>query len=183
MAQNLLCNSMHQYVNRGTNIELSLREFLAQGIFADTCLVIMGDSQMGKTELAKMLCATMADRLQTSGNAYFLKCGTVDSARDAVYDGQLKEGVPLFFDDLTPGDARGSRPPHSLDGIVHFTEVASSTSANARNRDMKHYSGCPSGHHDQCYGTVGTASIFASRCLEYPARGLAPCLPLFGKRL
>ena len=78
----------------------------------------------------------LAIRLQHNVEPYYLLVGTVDSLREGQKDGLLQENIPIVFDDLTPGVARGSRPPMSLDDIKHFTEVESGTSVNARCRDI-----------------------------------------------
>ena len=89
------------------------------------------------------MCAGLAERLQSNPSPYYLKCGTVDAAKEAVFEGMLKTNVPLFWDDLTAGEPRGSRPPHSLDDVVHFCEVEDSSGINARNKDMSVPKGVP----------------------------------------
>ena len=56
------------------------------------------------------MCAGLAERLETSPSPYYLKRGTVDAAKDAVFDGILKAGVPLFWDDLAAGEFMGVSP-------------------------------------------------------------------------
>ena len=102
----------------------------------ETSLILMGDASRGKTSFAKCIAHKLATCLQNSVEPYYLFVGTVDSLREGQKAGLLLENIPIVFDDLTPGVARGSRPPMSLDDIKHFTEVENGTSVNARCRDI-----------------------------------------------
>jgi cytochrome c1 len=47
-------------------------------------------------------------------------------------DGQMREGVPILFDEVTPSVARGSRPAMSFEDVKHMTEVADTSALDGR---------------------------------------------------
>lgn len=141
-AADLVCQTFN--ILTGELETFTLRECILQGFWSDLVLVLLGDSTLGKTELLKTVCQLIASRTQKDEvDAYYILAGTVDSLRTAVSDGIIKSGVPVLFDDLTPGFKRGSRPCMSLDDIKKFCEVPTATSINARNKDIEMASDMP----------------------------------------
>ena len=88
----------------GAIVETSLRTWMMGGLFGERSLVIHGNAQCAKMPVARAVCAHMAIALQVkSGTApFYLKVGTADNLRDATRDGQMRPGVPILFDEVTP---------------------------------------------------------------------------------
>ena len=140
--RDLICKSFDTV--SGENIRYPLTEFLTQGHYSDTALVLMGDSTFGKTELAKKLCQVLASKLQVDEpEPFYVFAGTIDSLRSASHDGLLRTGVPVIIDDITPGEAQGSRPPITLENLKKLLEVLSATSIHARCKDIHMQAGMP----------------------------------------
>jgi hypothetical protein len=51
-------------------------------------------------------------------------------------DGQMREGVPILFDEVTPSACRGSRPAMSFEDVKHMTESADTSALDGRNSDI-----------------------------------------------
>eukprot|EP00973_Karenia_brevis_P040915 5660482-Karenia_brevis.AAC.1 len=85
------------------------------------------------------LCACMAriHQHESDTDPYFIKVSTVDILRSAVKTGLMREGVPILFDELNPGQQRGSRPPHSIEDLKQMNEVFNTSSMNGRNSDIE----------------------------------------------
>ena len=66
----------------------------------------------------------------------YLKVGTADSLRTAMRDGQMREGVPILFDEVTPAASRGSRVSMSIEDVKHMTESAGTSALDGRNSDI-----------------------------------------------
>ena len=119
-------------------------DFWKLGLFSDTCLIMCGGSSLGKSQLGKTMCQILAMKLQRDKpDPYYIVAGTVDSLRSAVKDGFLKSEVPIIFDDLTPGEPQGSRPPMELSNVIKFLEMDETTSVHARNNDILLPKGIP----------------------------------------
>ena len=135
-----------KWIDVNTNIVHSnpLKDWMKNGGWCDATLILMGDASRGKTTFAKCLAHMLALRMQSTANEpYYLMVGTVDSLREGQKDGLLQEHIPVVFDDLTPGLARGSRPGMSMDDIKHFTEVECGSSVNARCKDINFSANMP----------------------------------------
>jgi hypothetical protein len=138
----LECKSFHPA--SCLDVSYTVREFLTQGHYSDTTLVVLGDSSRGKTQMCRTICQTLALALQRDlPEQCYLFVGTVDILRNAGAEGLLRSGVPVLYDDLTPGLPRGSRPPMNLDDIAKFTEVFNKSTINARNGDIDMHPGMP----------------------------------------
>ena len=128
----------------GETISYPLTDFLMRGHYSDSALILMGDSTFGKTELAKKICQVLASKLQVDEpEPFYVFAGTIDSLRSASRDGLLRTGVPVIIDDITPGEAQGSRPPITLENIKKLLEVLSATSIHARCKDVHMQAGMP----------------------------------------
>lgn len=121
-----------------------MKEWLKSGAWCELCLILFGDASKGKTTFAKTICYMLAVRLQKDvAEPFYISVKTVDSLREGQRDGLLVEGVPILYDDLTPGLPRGTRPCMSLDDVKHFTEVENASSVNARNNDINFAANMP----------------------------------------
>ena len=130
----------------GALVSASIKQWVEHGLYNEKCLVIHGHARCAKTRLASALCALLARTLQKdSGTApFYLKVvGSVDGLRIAKKDGQLRAGVPILFDDVTPSAGRGSRVSMSIDDVKRMTESADSTSLQGRNSDIVLARGMP----------------------------------------
>jgi hypothetical protein len=74
---------------------------------------------------------------ESESEPYFIKAGTVDILRSAIKNRLMKSGVPILFDELNPGQARGTRPAHSIEDMKQMTEVFNSSCMNGRNSDIE----------------------------------------------
>ena len=121
----------------GALVYSNVKEWCDGGLFTERSLVIHGLAQCAKTPLARALCARLARGLQIDGSTpFYLKVGTADSLRQATADGQMRLGVPILFDEVTPSVARGSRPAMSFEDVKHMTEAASSSALDGRSNDI-----------------------------------------------
>ena len=122
----------------GALVEVSLKEWIMGGLFSQRSLVIHGDAQCAKTPVARAVCAFLATNLQReSGNdPFYLKVGTADSLRDATRDGQMRPGVPILFDEVSPSAPRGSRQAMGIEDVKHMTEAAETSSLDSRFKDI-----------------------------------------------
>jgi hypothetical protein len=122
----------------GALVYSDLRAWCDGGLFGERSLVIHGLAQCAKTPLARAICARLAGALQAGGGSspFYLKVGTADSLRTAMRDGQMREGVPILFDEVTPSVARGSRPAMSFEDVKHMTECADTSALDGRNSDI-----------------------------------------------
>ena len=62
--------------------------------------------------------------------------GTADSLRDATRDGQMRPGVPILFDEVSPSAPRGSRHAMGIEDVKHMTEAAETSSLDGRCKDI-----------------------------------------------
>jgi hypothetical protein len=121
----------------GALVYSDLREWCDGGLFAERSLVIHGIAQCAKTPLARAICARLAGASQAGGSTpFYLKVGTADSLCTAMRDGQMREGVPILFDEVTPSVTRGSRPAMSFEDIKHMTEAADTSALDGHNSDI-----------------------------------------------
>jgi hypothetical protein len=164
MAGTLECLTFN--VLNGELIRFPLSEWLHGNYFRKYTLVLYGDSDLGKTEYAKSLLAACALKLQTSelqrNNPYFIKVGTVDVLRECKDKNLMHENVPILFDEVVPGHARGSgRACHSLDDLKLLSEIRESSVASGRNNDISFHQKqprifafngkCPNDFHHELY--------------------------------
>ena len=87
--------------------------------------------------------------------SYFLKVGTVDSLRDCADQALMKQNIPILFDEITPGKARGTRSCMSLEDVKHVCEIPETTSVDARNNDISFHSNQPRIFTTNAYGPHG----------------------------
>ena len=120
-------------------------------------LVLHGDSDVGKTQVALSLLSEVAAELQQGENYrnYFLKVGTIDSLRECADQALMKQNIPILSDEITPGKARGTRCGMSLEDVKHVCEIPETTSVDARNNDISFHSNQPRIFTSNAYGPHG----------------------------
>ena len=126
-------------------ITISVLDWLNDTYFRQFALVLHGDSNLGKTQLALSLASELALELQRDSDsvAYFLKVGTVDSLRDVSDRNLMAENIPVLFDEVTVGRMRGTRPCMSLEDVKHLCEILETTTVDGRNNDISFYHNQP----------------------------------------
>ena len=119
----------------GSLIRFPLSDWLEKAFCEKYCLVLFGQSDLGKTALASSLCGFLA-RADQQEHPYFLKAGTMDILREAVKDGLMLETTPIVLDELTPGAPRGSRACMTLHELKRLCEVEGSSTSDGRGNDI-----------------------------------------------
>jgi hypothetical protein len=160
----------------GALIQFPLSDWVEKAYCEKYCLVLCGQSDLGKTALASSVCAFLA-RADQSEHPYYLKVGTVDILREAVKDGLMSENVPILLDEVTPGAPRGSRPAMTLHELKRLCEVEGSSTTDGRNNDISFKAGqarvfttnamCPFDWHPNLPGDIWVMSA-QSRALLQP---------------
>ena len=150
-----MCKSFD--VITGELVQFQLLNWWTDKYYRRYTLVLHGDSDVGKTQIALSLLSEVAVELQKDENyrRYFLKVGTVDSLRECAEQALMKQNIPILFDEITPGKARGSRSCMSLEDIKHVSEIPETTSVDARNNDISFYSNQPRVFTTNAYGPHG----------------------------
>jgi hypothetical protein len=119
----------------GSLIRFPLSDWLEKAFCEKYCLVLFGQSDLGKTALASSLCGFLA-RADQHEHPYYLKAGTLDILREAVKDGLMLETTPIVLDELTPGAPRGSRACMTLHELKRLCEVEGSSTSDGRCNDI-----------------------------------------------
>ena len=122
----------------GAPLQWSVQQFMDQKLYLKYCLSLLGDSSLGKTALAVAMASEMACILQASSQQepFVIKLGTVDALREAKADNLLHVGVPIVWDELKPGEKRGTRPPQSIEEVKKMCETELTSTLNLRNVDI-----------------------------------------------
>eukprot|EP00971_Amphidinium_carterae_P258655 5133816-Amphidinium_carterae.1 len=105
--------------------------------YLEFTLVLQGDANLGKTQLARSFMSMLAiDMATTSIKPYFIQVNTVDALREASGSQCFKCGVPVIFDDIEPSKACGSRKGHMLEDLKALCDVTNTVSIHARYKDI-----------------------------------------------
>ena len=118
----------------GVLIQYPLMQWVTGREWVQHCLVLHGDSDVGKTGLAMAIASDLSTNF---GKAHFVKVGSVESLKNAVRAGHMGRGVAILFDEVAVGRKRGTRDGMSLEEVKHITEVNNSTSVEARYENME----------------------------------------------
>jgi hypothetical protein len=124
----------------------SVLDFVRQGLFNQFSLILLGPPKMGKTPAAESLAAMLAKGLQDGDeNPYYIKVGTVESLK--AVSRKFVSGVPVIFDDITPGSDKGARAGMQWNDLKHLTNITQkgqgSENLDARNSDITIPEQCP----------------------------------------
>ena len=68
---------------------------------------------------------------------YYIKVSSCDGLADAHRDHLMDANIPILFDEVRPGRPQGSRKPMDVENLKKITEVTSSTTLEARFRDIQ----------------------------------------------
>ena len=110
--------------------------WLTDYCYKEYTLILHGDSNLGKTQLAmSMLCATAESIYEMQDRPYFLKVETIEGLKEAA-SGYIKRGVAILFDDIEPSKMRGTRKGSTLEDLKHLCEVGTTSTLHARFRDI-----------------------------------------------
>jgi hypothetical protein len=104
-----------------------------------TCtLIVTGDSDKGKTQVAKSMLARLAEERQTGRvpRPYIITSQTVEGLMTAASGGWCQEWVGLLLDELRPGQPRGTRPPMTMDEVKKLCSIDIAATIDARHRDI-----------------------------------------------
>ena len=130
----IVCRSFD--VISGAMVEFPVVEWVSGGRFREYTLVLHGDSNLGKTQLAMtMMCAIAQDIFETPERPYFLKVETIEGLKEAA-SGYIKKGVAILFDDIEPSKVRGTRKGSTLEDLKNLTEVTTTSTLHARFKDI-----------------------------------------------
>ena len=81
----------------------------------------------------------MMAKINQSGGAQdaaFIQVSTADMLRGAAKNNHIKSGTPILFDELNPGEHRGTRPPHTIEDMKVMLDVPLGGTLNARQGDL-----------------------------------------------
>jgi len=123
----------------GEHLKFPLPHYWERGYYREYSLVINGESDCGKTQVALSIAAWIAQKQQEKMNyqPYFIKVGTVDSLRDCVSQGLMRANVPIVLDEVKLGAPRGgSQGTATLEDGKRLLESASSSNVGARHHDV-----------------------------------------------
>jgi hypothetical protein len=113
---------------------VTLETFLKYPEFhQEVSLIMMGGSRLGKTELAKYLCLSLA-LMYNPEDAYFIFAQTLDTIREN--QSLMKSGVPVLLDDMDP-DNRSQLIYSDLAMWKSILQVSNPSQNRARNVDLK----------------------------------------------
>ena len=126
-------------VNSGNITEYSIMDWCSQKHYLTHSLCIYGDASLGKTPLGCALLGKVCYDLQArSGQEpYYIKVSSCDGLADAHRDHLMDANIPILFDEVRPGRPQGSRKPMDVENLKKITEVTSSTTLEARFRDIQ----------------------------------------------
>ena len=131
---NVVCRTFN--VISGELVEFPVLSWVSDSRFKEYTLVLHGDSNLGKTQLAMtMLCAIAENIYETQDRPYFLKVETIEGLKEAA-SGYIKKGVAILFDDIEPSKMRGTRKGSTLEDLKHLTAVSTTSTLHARFRDI-----------------------------------------------
>ena len=120
----------------GALVEFPVLEWVSGGHFREHTLVLHGDSNLGKTQLAMSMLALIAEEIfESAERSYFLKVETIEGLKEAA-SGYIKKGVAILFDDIEPSKVRGTRKGSTLEDLKNLTEVTTTSTLHARFKDI-----------------------------------------------
>ena len=131
---------MHVWnVNDGTIHKCPIMDWLSGTYHKDRVLLLSGDSDVGKSCLARSMLARLAEEFHTadSSRPYFIEHLTVDALSSSSNGGWCQPGKPILLDEIRPRLPRGSRPPMSVDELKKLLIVSEATTLDARNKDIQ----------------------------------------------
>lgn len=125
--------------NNGTILSRPILQWMEQKLYRDRVLVLSGDADMGKSTLARSMLARIADdnHDQESRRPYFIESLTVDGLSAAAKGGWCVANKPILLDEVRPNQARGTRPPMSVDELKKVLTVSEATTIDARFSDIQ----------------------------------------------
>jgi hypothetical protein len=125
-------------VEDGSVESYPLLDWIESGRYRTRTLVITGDSDKGKTQVAKSLLSHLADE-KLSGRVprpYIVSTQTVEGLTAAASGGWCQQWVGLLLDELRPGQPRGTRPAMSVDELKKLCSIDIAATIDARHRDI-----------------------------------------------
>ena len=138
--QNLDRVLVHQWdVLNGVVVTYPLLSWLEGGHYAMRALILAGDSDHGKTALAKSLLAEVARRMQPEDvipRPYNLVLQTVEGLGLVNTVKWCKEWVGILLDEVRPGKVRGTRDGMSVDEVKKLCGVNMQAGLDARHHDI-----------------------------------------------
>ena len=81
----------------------------------------------------------------------------------------MKAGVPILFDEITPGKGRGTRPGMMLEDIKHMCEVSLNSTVDGRCRDISFHQDQPRIFTSNAYGPHGWHPELPAGVWEQPS--------------
>ena len=129
-------------IESGAIIEYPLMGWINDMHYLTRTLVITGDSDKGKTQIAKAMLARLADEKQTGlyPRPYMVVVQTVEGLGAAAAGGWCHEWVCLLLDEIRPGQNRGTRAAMSADEVKKLCTVDIQVTVDARGKDTYVYS-------------------------------------------
>ena len=126
----------------GAIIRYPLMDWLEQEHYRTRTLVITGDSDKGKTQIAKAMLARLSEEKQTGiyPRPYMVVVQTVEGLGAAAAGGWCHEWVCLLLDEIRPGQCRGTRAAMSADEVKKLCTVDIQVTVDARGKDTSMYS-------------------------------------------
>jgi hypothetical protein len=125
-------------VEDGSVESYPLLDWIESGHYRTRTLVLTGDSDKGKTQVAKSMLSRLADE-KLSGRMprpYIVSTQTVEGLTTAASGGWCQQWVGLLLDELRPGQPRGTRPPMSVDELKKLCSIDIAATIDARHRDI-----------------------------------------------
>lgn len=125
-------------VEDGLLLRYPLLHWIEEQHYRTRMLVITGDSDKGKTQVAKSMLSSLSDELQVDlyPKPYSIVVQTVEGLASAAAGGWCQEWVGILLDEIRPGQARGTRPPMTPDEVKKLCSIDIQGTIDARNRDI-----------------------------------------------
>ena len=127
-------------VENGAIIKYPLMGWIEQEHYRARTLVITGDSDKGKTQIAKAMLARLAEEKQTGiyPRPYMIVVQTVEGLGAVAAGGWCHEWICLLLDEIRPGQCRGTRAAMSADEVKKLCTVDIQVTVDARGKDAQH---------------------------------------------
>ena len=128
-------------VEGGMVIKYPLMDWLEHEHYRTRTLVLTGDSDKGKTQIAKAMLASLAQEKQEGiyPRPYMIVVQTVEGLGAAASGGWCHEWVCLLLDEIRPGQCRGTRSAMSADEVKKLCTVDIQVTVDARGKDTRAY--------------------------------------------
>jgi hypothetical protein len=125
-------------VEDGSLYSYPLMDWIDNEHYRTRTLIVTGDSDKGKTQVAKSMLARLAEERQTGRvpRPYIITSQTVEGLMTAASGGWCQEWVGLLLDELRPGQPRGTRPPMTMDEIKKLCSIDIAATIDARHHDI-----------------------------------------------